>query len=172
MFWNVRCFQLYFFNRRLQVYFFSFSFIAFHKKRKALETVLYCTCCLMVPSFINMLSFLFFFFASFLYLLCYNIFDTFVLDASCKLFLFPELFSISYHFKFIFLSGIIFYLNVWLLLLFIFILLILWLLKLFWSLISGVCFLFPTSFWMISLILQRIVLISPASEACLLILCV
>lgn len=42
-------------------YLFSFSFIAFHKKRNALEMVLYCTCCLVVFSFINMLSFLFFF---------------------------------------------------------------------------------------------------------------
>lgn len=93
-------------------YLFSFSFIAFHKKRNALEMVLYCTCCLVVFSFINMLSFLFFFLASFLHLLCYNIFHTFVLDAYCKLFIFPELFSISYHFQLIFLAGIIFHPNV------------------------------------------------------------
>lgn len=62
----------------------------------------------------------FFFLASFLHLLCYNIFHTFVLDAYCKLFIFPELFSISYHFQLIFLAGIIFHPNVQLFLLFIF----------------------------------------------------
>lgn len=135
-------------------YLFSFSFIAFHKKRNALEMVLYCTCCLVVFSFINMLSFLFFFLrlSSIYFVIIYFILlfwtpianYSFSLNSSRFLiisnwFFSPELYSIQTFSCFFYLF---------------FLLLILCLLKLFWSLISWVCFLLPTSFWVISLILQ------------------